>query len=579
MNSTLVNIPNHGLVQGVSDDQKSVRKFLNIPFATVHKRWRTASPAKPWSGIRDATQYGPMCPQTIDSRPLPGRMLSDMFGLPTCPGPEMEYSERDCLNMALYVPNAPVPSGGFPTIVYIHGGRYQKGGNSHPAQDFSNFVQASMSTGKPVIVAAINYRLNHLGFLGSRELALEFDLDPENSVTHDQDEAYGNWGLHDQKLGFEWIRDHIHVFGGKGSELTAMGHSAGSTSLLYHMMIPSHHGLFTRAIAHSSPTATMASYASALYGQKVVNSLCGHFQVSDEITERCHGLPEQQQKDLSVVQFLRSIPAEALVNAPDVPGNLNCSRLTLDNTSLFPCHSFQMIRDPSRMDPGVTAVFLGTTLDEASGFVSQMGAGTVAGFQQALDRLIDPKLHSRLLALYGTPTTDEEAKHISAEYMRDLEFWSPASAVLQSLRQQPTRAVHRFYLETGLKCVDKFGLGLGAFHCIDVNHSIMSDVALRYLNEQEQRLGWAMVGKWIDVAWGEDSFLSKDLSGMKHDQVALQITKDFRVTTCPLERMDREKLDLMDRNTEWVVRRNQASLRSSAQTQRQPHEHVFKARL
>ncbi|KAF9390851.1 hypothetical protein CPB97_008233 [Podila verticillata] len=194
---------------------------------------------------------------------------------------------------------------------------------------------------------------------------------------------------------------------------------------------------------------------------------------------------------------------------PDVPGNLSCSCLTLDNTSLFPYHSFQMIRDPSRMDPGVTAVFLGTTLDEASGFVSQMGAGT-------------------------------------------------------SLRQQPTRAVHRFYVDAGLKCVDKFGLGLGAFHCVDVNHSIMSDVALGYLNEQEQRFGWTMVGKWIDVALGEDSFVTKDQSDMKGDQVALQITKDFQVTTCPLERMDREKLELMDRNAEWAVRLNQASLKSSA---------------
>ena len=182
-----------------------------------------------------------------------------------------------------------------------------------------------------------------------------------------------------------------------------MSHSAASISLFYHMMISPHHGLFTRVIAHSSPTGSMASYASALYGQKVVDGLCGHFQVSGEIMEKRHSLSAQQQRDLSVVQSLRSIPADALVNVPDVPGNLSCSRLTLDNTSLFPCHSFQMIRDPSRMDPGVTAVFLGTTLDECSGFVSQMGAGTVAGFQQALDRVIDPKLHGRLLALYGTP--------------------------------------------------------------------------------------------------------------------------------------------------------------------------------
>lgn len=54
----VVLIPNHGLVQGIYDEEKHVRRFLNIPFATVHKRWHRASPVAPWTGIRDATQYG-----------------------------------------------------------------------------------------------------------------------------------------------------------------------------------------------------------------------------------------------------------------------------------------------------------------------------------------------------------------------------------------------------------------------------------------------------------------------------------------------------------------------------------------
>lgn len=61
-------------------------------------------------------------------------MFSDMFGLPTRAGPELVYSERDCLNMAIYAPNIPAPSGGFPTVVYLHGGSFKKGGNALPAQ-------------------------------------------------------------------------------------------------------------------------------------------------------------------------------------------------------------------------------------------------------------------------------------------------------------------------------------------------------------------------------------------------------------------------------------------------------------
>jgi len=59
-------------------------------------------------------------------------MLYNMFGIPTCPGPELKYSECDCLNMAIYVPNIPAPSGRFLVIVYLHGGRLRQCDNAHP---------------------------------------------------------------------------------------------------------------------------------------------------------------------------------------------------------------------------------------------------------------------------------------------------------------------------------------------------------------------------------------------------------------------------------------------------------------
>jgi len=71
------------------------------------------------------------------------------------------------------------------------------------------------------------------------------------SFSHGQDEAYGNWGLHDQKLSLDWIRDHIHVFGGKHTDITAVGHWAGAARLLFRITIPSHHGLSARVIFHS----------------------------------------------------------------------------------------------------------------------------------------------------------------------------------------------------------------------------------------------------------------------------------------------------------------------------------------
>lgn len=53
-----VYIPGQGFVRGFRDADRSLIRFLNIPYATVTERWRQASPVKPWLGVRDATRYG-----------------------------------------------------------------------------------------------------------------------------------------------------------------------------------------------------------------------------------------------------------------------------------------------------------------------------------------------------------------------------------------------------------------------------------------------------------------------------------------------------------------------------------------
>jgi len=55
---TVVNIPGQGFVRGIKDKDRSVVRFLNVPYAVVRERWRRTSPVKPWPGIRDATCYG-----------------------------------------------------------------------------------------------------------------------------------------------------------------------------------------------------------------------------------------------------------------------------------------------------------------------------------------------------------------------------------------------------------------------------------------------------------------------------------------------------------------------------------------
>ena len=73
-----------GLVRGAS--AAGVYSFLGLPYAappTGKLRWRPPQPASSWSGVRDATQFGPSCPQALTGNPFlpPGTISEDCLYL------------------------------------------------------------------------------------------------------------------------------------------------------------------------------------------------------------------------------------------------------------------------------------------------------------------------------------------------------------------------------------------------------------------------------------------------------------------------------------------------------------------
>lgn len=141
--------------------------------------------------------------------------------------------QEDCLKLDVYAPpdvtNAAV-------MVWIHGGGLL-GGGKH-LLDLSNFVKEG-----EVVVVAINYRLNVLGFFTS----------PNKSEP-------SNFGIRDQIAGLQWVQQNVAAFGGDPSRVTIFGQSAGGLSVTVLLQSPLAQGLFHRAIAQSPAWQTPAQF-------------------------------------------------------------------------------------------------------------------------------------------------------------------------------------------------------------------------------------------------------------------------------------------------------------------------------
>ena len=264
-----------GLVRGA--DAAGVNSFLGLPYAappTGNLRWRPPQPASSWSGVRDATQFGPGCPQALARNPfLPPGTISE-----------------DCLNLNVYTPTLRSGSDR-PVLVWIHGGGLvQDGGRNY---DGTKLAAAG------TVVVTINYRLGALGFLAHPALASR----PGG--------AAGNYGLMDQQAALRWVQRNIARFGGDPRNVTIAGQSAGGLSVLAQMVSPGARGLFQRAIVQSGTFALNQQPLAAA-------------EAAGETFAKNVGCPDQ------TAACLRSVPVSDLVSnfGVEIPGVVDGSVLT-----------------------------------------------------------------------------------------------------------------------------------------------------------------------------------------------------------------------------------------------------------
>jgi para-nitrobenzyl esterase len=189
----------------------SIDSYKNIPYVAPpigDLRWAAPQPGPHWTAPRDATAFGPICPQHATEG------LVARANLP---------QSEDCLTLNVWAPGGKK----LPVMLWIHGGGFTQGGASVPLYDGAGLAH------RGVVLVTFNYRLGRLGFFPHPAL----------------DDT--NFGLLDQIAALQWIKRNIAAFGGDPGNVTIFGESAGGVSVDMLMSSPLAKGLFARAISES----------------------------------------------------------------------------------------------------------------------------------------------------------------------------------------------------------------------------------------------------------------------------------------------------------------------------------------
>jgi para-nitrobenzyl esterase len=229
---------------------------------------------------------GPVCPQPTDPR------IPIDLGAP---------QGDDCLTLNVWASSGTEAGDGKPVMVWVHGGAYILGSSAQPL-----YHGAALAGGGEAIIVTINYRMGALGFLDLSSFGDAFAT---------------NLGLRDVLFALQWVRDNIGGFGGDPNRVTLFGESAGGGIITTLLGSPGAAGLFSAAIAQSSP-------ATSIYDRDRAGKVADLFlQTLGMDANEAHRLPEVPNQALLAAskEVFDAVPRRTpgtLAYAPIIDGDI-----------------------------------------------------------------------------------------------------------------------------------------------------------------------------------------------------------------------------------------------------------------
>jgi para-nitrobenzyl esterase len=217
--------------------QGKVSSFKGVPYgAPTGGKMRFLPPVKPepWTGVKDALEYGHRCPQA------PEHLVPEWAAF----NAEQPVG-ADCLVLNLWTTGLK-DGHKRPVMVFLHGGGYTGGHGNFTVYDGTH-----LAAKHDVVLVTLNHRLNIFGFLYLADIG------------GDQFAHASNAGMLDIVAALEWVRDNIVSFGGDPGNVTIFGQSGGGGKVSTLMAMPAAKGLFRRAIVESAAAIKGVSRSEA----------------------------------------------------------------------------------------------------------------------------------------------------------------------------------------------------------------------------------------------------------------------------------------------------------------------------